>query len=400
VRLVRTDIPSPATTGLPADVEPSRSIDAWLTAFDRLLRLSDGRRRAITDELHAHLRERIRDLMVTGRNEDEAVRTAITELGEAAELAARFRSADRIPRRRVIMNIAFFGVGLGTLAVGAAALFGPGERVPDVPVSLFEDPPAVESAAVEGRIAVEFESVPAHQAFEHIASAAGVALHAHWNDLEEFGIERDQPVTIDVRDIPLTKLLDLVLDQLDDHDVAEWHVTGAELIEVGTISTFARRETLLAAYDLSGALAQMWEVYDIDYDLGVERIADLVMSMAYPDLWHDNGGEFAQAQIVGGKLFVEAPRRVHRRIAWLVAELQGEIAEDAAQAGTGRGGSFGGGGAGSVGGGIGIGARGGAAGTGGTGGALGSHPESGGGRSAPGAGRATGGGGLGVGSGG
>ena len=78
------------------EVQKPSSIESWLSLFARLLRLPDANKKAIVDELDQHLRERVRDLMLGGKSETDALRLAIDELGGAAELAE-----PRLRRQRV-----------------------------------------------------------------------------------------------------------------------------------------------------------------------------------------------------------------------------------------------------------------------------------------------------------
>ena len=105
------------------------AIADWLDVLERMLALPQGARRAIRAELEDHLRSRVDDLTITGLSEPEAVRAAVSELGETAALARRFKDAGRNRTRRLWMHaLAFTLVGgaltLGTLTLGQGALPG------------------------------------------------------------------------------------------------------------------------------------------------------------------------------------------------------------------------------------------------------------------------------------
>ena len=88
-----------------AGEERADAIGVWLDLLVKLLRLPARECEAIRDELESHLRERVRDLVVAGTTEDDAVRVAVGELGDAASLAARYREARAYPRRRLKWRI-------------------------------------------------------------------------------------------------------------------------------------------------------------------------------------------------------------------------------------------------------------------------------------------------------
>ena len=54
----------------------------------------------------------------------------------------------------------------------------------------------------------------------------------------------------------------------------------------------------------------------------MEELVGVITSLVEPDRWHCNGGVVAQVLVVNGKMFIEAPPRMHRRTAWILHELQ------------------------------------------------------------------------------
>jgi hypothetical protein len=77
----------------------------------------------VRDELEDHLRSRVDDLLITGTPEHEAIRVAVAELGETAELAKLISHAhSRANPRRRIMNIALMTVAVAGLSIGGISL--------------------------------------------------------------------------------------------------------------------------------------------------------------------------------------------------------------------------------------------------------------------------------------
>lgn len=120
----------------PADVEPSRrdAVEDWLTLFVRMLGLPASETEAVRDELEDHLRSRVDDLLIVGLTEPEAVRRAVSELGETATLAQGFRNARRRPRKwRMMMHVTLFAVAGSALVLSTTALYnggGSGNGIP------------------------------------------------------------------------------------------------------------------------------------------------------------------------------------------------------------------------------------------------------------------------------
>jgi hypothetical protein len=303
-----------------ADASAERSIETWLNVLTPLLRLNEPARREIRDELEAHLRERVRDLMVAGTPEDKAVRAALDELGEAADLAERFRAADRYPRRRFLMNASIITVGLAAVGVGVIAV----NTTPStIDFSVFDETGASEqtTAALDKTMTATFSAAPLTEVIKAISKASGYPIHVYWSDLDEIGIERTAPITLDLGQLSIGRTMDFVLTEIDtDYGELDWRIND-ELIELGLRETFDRESASLVSYDISGILRSMDDEYDISYDDATERIASVLTTLVESDRWTVNGGNIAQYEIVGGTLFVESPNRMHRRIAWILDEL-------------------------------------------------------------------------------
>jgi hypothetical protein len=102
-------------------VRPSNrdSISSWLDVLTSMLVMSESQRTQVRDELEDHLRSRVDDLLIMGKDETQAIRVAVEELGETAELAKLITHAHTKsnPRRRT-MNISMIAVALAGLSFG------------------------------------------------------------------------------------------------------------------------------------------------------------------------------------------------------------------------------------------------------------------------------------------
>jgi hypothetical protein len=108
--------------------------DAWLDRVTAMLRVPASERDAIRAELNEHLRERIRDLMLSGAAEHAATSQAISELGDAAMLARRYQEAIEPSSRRSLMHVGIATAATAALVFSGAALFQ-GNATPPAPAS-------------------------------------------------------------------------------------------------------------------------------------------------------------------------------------------------------------------------------------------------------------------------
>src|SRR5258708_10980429 len=96
---------------------PEQDFDSYLSLMSRFLRLKPAQRDEIADELRDHLEERLEELAARGLSREEAIKAALDEFGDAAELANHFTHVAHIRKRRLIMRFTF-----GTVAALAASL--------------------------------------------------------------------------------------------------------------------------------------------------------------------------------------------------------------------------------------------------------------------------------------
>jgi hypothetical protein len=300
--------------------DASNAIDAWLGVFVRLLHLRDSQRQAIRDELAEHLRERTRDMMLGGCTETDAVRLAIDELGETAALAKRFETANR-PQRRLLMHLSLLGLSAGVITLGVVAL---SPNQPRVPAAMFESMAQTTAPPEQLRdvkVNVDFKDASLDDVVNYYADLAKRSAVVRWPELEEAGLNHDSVINLQARNIRLAKAFELVAAELSRSGAAiEWRFDD-DMIELGTREKFDQRDIALVSYDISHILQSIGEQYGLDYNAIIERVAELVQTMVEPDNWRENGGSLAHLQIVGGKLFVEAPRRMHSRIEWILQQL-------------------------------------------------------------------------------
>ncbi|MBX3361842.1 MAG: hypothetical protein KF912_09530 [Phycisphaeraceae bacterium] len=296
-------------------------VGAWLDVLMGLVRLGSAEKRAIRDELDSHLRDRVRDLMLTGLHEANATREAIAELGDAAELAARYARASKSPaRRRIAMNLGLFGMAGAALVTSFVAMQQPSGTggsdagvTPQAGMSVYPGVPA----SVQERVpvgAVRVDGTPLDEVLRRVAKSVDRRLFVDWPSLGELGLGSDTPISVDVPDADLPTLFEAIRGAAEvDPQIGrlEYRVDAKEL-RVASGHVFDVKERILVTIDIAHVLEE---------DVGVDQIRELVNSFIEPDGWVDNGGEIAAMSIVGTKLFVKAPPRVIEGVRWIVGQF-------------------------------------------------------------------------------
>lgn len=298
-------------------------VGAWLDVLMGLVRLGGAEKRGIRDELDSHLRDRVRDLMLTGLREQIATREAIAELGDAAELAARYARASKSPaRRRIAMNLGLFGMAGAALVTsfvamqqpggsGGSGAGGQGQRQP-AGMSVYPGAGSGDEAVQVGSVRVE--GMPLEELLRQVAKSVDKRLLVDWLSLGELGLESVTPVRLDVPDTDLASLFEALrsVSEVDPRIGRLEYRVDDTTFRVASRYAFDLAERVIVTIDLTEAQ---------ELGVGEEEIVALVTAFIEPDQWTVNGGDVATMSIVGTKLFVKAPPRIIEGVRWIVGQF-------------------------------------------------------------------------------
>lgn len=149
----------PAHTPAPPHLPNRRdAADAWLDRVTAMLRVPAAERDAIRAELNEHLRERIRDLMLSGAAEHAATSQAISELGDAAILARRYQEAIEPSSRRSLMHVGIATAATAALVFSGAALFQGNATPPPGGAPAATAPPATSDASTMSSVEAQLNA--------------------------------------------------------------------------------------------------------------------------------------------------------------------------------------------------------------------------------------------------
>lgn len=302
--------------------DSASSIDAWLNVASRLMHLPESTRAEISSELREHLRERVRDLLLSGCDEAHAVRQAIDELGETAQLARRFEAANKPQSRRPLMHAMLTLLGAGAVAAGVMT-FSPNHSGSN-PASRYEA--AAANAAPPKALADLRCSLVAEtslrDALQSVIDEAGVGLMVDWGEIQNNGVEVDAPLGIVFTGMPGPQALTLIAQSGGGGVFGlDWRMRENNLVEFGLRSSLDRREIELLTYDIAETLAIIADHFANSREEANKQVMELLTSMVEPENWQDNGGDLASMKLVGGRLFVQAPSRMQGKVKWMLDQL-------------------------------------------------------------------------------
>jgi hypothetical protein len=174
---------------------PERDFELYLSLLSRFLRLKPAQRDEIADELRDHLEARLEELAAQGLSREEAIRAALDEFGDAAELANHFTQAAHIRKRRLIMRLTFGSAAALAVSLLLVTAFWPeSHRTPALqevvaqvagtgakPTGRAVADDDADKAAVEAKLAkqlgkVEFTGMPLGEVLEYIGDQIEVDI--------------------------------------------------------------------------------------------------------------------------------------------------------------------------------------------------------------------------------
>ena len=230
--------------------------------------------------------------------------------------------------RKRLVSILLSGV-LASMAVGADKASNSG------PVGLDRIMPAIKLNNVTFREAIDF-----------LRDLSGANIHVNWRAIEAYGVAADTAVSIRLTQVPLRKVLSLILSEASGGSGLTFYQSG-KVIEI-TTTELADQEMLTASYPVQNLLfepppftpppdfflATSHDGNGLGYggqqgrNMGATYISKqsnqptskadelirLITETIRPEIWTQNGGK-ASIRIFNGNLIVTAPRSVHEAIA-------------------------------------------------------------------------------------
>lgn len=312
--------------------------ESYLGLLTRFLRLDARQRDDIRRELRAHMEEAIDEQMSRGASREDAIKQALEDFGDAAELAARFSKIGW--KKRWIMRGTAVAASIGIVAIWSvfstnepagrvlaeegkssqSRSFETSHRLHGVPLG--------EITLDEKKVTVDYHDVALEAAIQKLVEQAGLNCHVFWQTLELQGIERDRVVSLSLRDVPFQQALDLLLREASN-DAPIFH-----RIDDGVVLVSARSDLPTPKLE-----TRFYEVYDLIpdwnpllmtnpretankiYEYHIENLMDAIRRFVEPDEWDVNGGS-GDISDMQGVLLVRQTAEVHHKVDLMLQRLR------------------------------------------------------------------------------
>ncbi len=200
-------------------------------------------------------------------------------------------------------------------------------------------------------IPVDFQANRFENVVEYLRNVTGVDIVPNWRALENVGIQRDQPVTLQMRSVPASKAMQLILDDVGGELVKLGYTLDDGVVIVAT-KEFLSAKTVIRAYDIRDLVVRVPDFTEspefdlssiatddvggqsIFEDSSVEeeeqlprselliRIMDLIRNTVDPEGWRAAGGLNSSMEELNGTLIVNTTNDNHRQLTALLAQLR------------------------------------------------------------------------------
>lgn len=192
---------------------------------------------------------------------------------------------------------------------------------------------------LSGKISVSFEDRHLYSVFDELSKTTGINFHVSWDALEAAAIERDAEVDLKLNDVPLTTVLDCLLQYLGGGETElSYHVKN-DVVMVSTKEDLSRY-TVIRIYDVSDMIvpgylntfvyypesggcfsprkSSSWEYIQLQ---GAGMISRIVQELIDPESWRLSGGTVGTIDVHGDRLIICQTPEAHQQIEILLTAL-------------------------------------------------------------------------------
>jgi len=207
------------------------------------------------------------------------------------------------------------------------------------------------------RIPASFNNNTLEDVVTFVATVTNLNVDVDWESLSKIGVERDKPISLELREVPARVVLDRVLEkaQPDSFSKVGWAVNDGVLVVAADEAL--RKNRFVVIYDIRDLLFQIPDFQNapelnLDQVLNqgqqggggssgsifreqgtntpegpseddlMERILEIIQTNVDFEGWRDNGGDTGVVQELNGNLIITNTARNHREIQGLLNQLR------------------------------------------------------------------------------
>jgi hypothetical protein len=173
---------------------------------------------------------------------------------------------------------------------------------------------------------VSLEDSPFESVMEWLGEVTGMNISVRWQALRDAGVERDRPISIRAKNLRVSQVLWIIMNQAGGPDIRLAYRTSGNLLTLSTEQDL-NQEMILKVYDVSDLLARIPR-FTNPPTLNLQQALHGVASGTAVDTFDDPADEPAGPDDEAG---------VSRELAWLIQQITHTVEPDSWASAGGRG---------------------------------------------------------------
>lgn len=167
---------------------------------------------------------------------------------------------------------------------------------------------------------LKFEAVPLDEMLPYLEQVSGVMIHVKWSLIDAAGMDRKTPITARLRDVKLSKALDVLLRAAGDGRVQLGYSIDEGVLTISTADDLATN-VLTSVYDVRDLAATAVPGSATQQQL-IDEIIRLIQDTVESTSWKANGGKSGTIRELQGQLIITQTKVNQNSIANLLSQLR------------------------------------------------------------------------------
>lgn len=150
---------------------------------------------------------------------------------------------------------------------------------------------------------VKFDAVGLSDVFDFMQDVSGIRIVVDWQALEHAGIRRDTPVSLDLRNVTVSKAMTAILDSVAKPGVMTWRPSGNLLLV--TTAQQPHQRAAAKPENPQDVVIRVYDARDLIANNNADTLIRLITGSIAPDSWKADGGEKSGSiRLVNGQLVI------------------------------------------------------------------------------------------------
>jgi hypothetical protein len=167
---------------------------------------------------------------------------------------------------------------------------------------------------------VSLHEEPLGTAIDVLAKNAHLNIFVNWKALEEAHVNRNTKVTLELSQIPVRRVLDVLVSQISADVSLHYIVWNNQIVVSSKDDLQSTQYQVVKVFDLRPLFADLELDSPEAADLA-QQVGDTIKSTVAPDSWREYGGTTGVARVLNGQLIVNQTAENQEHIAALLTEL-------------------------------------------------------------------------------